>query len=58
MKIEEIKTYNFSFPFDGINYNFSINAGSQSEAVDRLLQGLSHCVEELKGPAASLSKPH
>jgi hypothetical protein len=48
MQIQKTTVFNFSFQSGGINYNFSIAAISQEEAIEKLSAGLTEVLAELK----------
>ena len=48
MQIQKSTAFTFSFQSGGINYNFSIVAISQDGAIERLSNGLTEVLAELK----------
>ena len=48
MQIQKTTVFNFSFQSGGINYNFSIAAISQEEAIEKLSAALAEVLSELK----------
>jgi hypothetical protein len=48
VQIQKTTVFNFSFQSGGINYNFSIAATSQDEAVRKLTEALTEVLSELR----------
>lgn len=48
MQIQKTTVFNFSFQSGGINYNFSIAAMTQAEAIEKLSLALTEVLSELK----------
>jgi len=57
MQIQKTTVFNFSFQSGGINYNFSIAATSQDEAIEKLSTALTEVLSELKREQGRASIP-
>jgi hypothetical protein len=54
MQIQKTTVFNFSFKSGGINYNFSIAATNQDEAIEKLRIGLTEVLSDLTNEQARL----